>query len=129
MASDRILIPAKADYLSTLGIDYLQKNVEDDSIVQKIDPAFLGVVFTMVQFYGGEPISTQRQFMNQTKTLGLPVFDSYIRENKSVFGDAPLYGVPVVLNAYSNPTHSNIVDELEGFVAEFESKLGTGARP
>jgi len=142
VASDRILIPAKADYLSTLGIDYLQKNVsgliedfneyaavEDDSIVQKIDPAFLGVVFTMVQFYGGEPISTQRQFMNQTKTLGLPVFDSYIRENKSVFGDAPLYGVPVVLNAYSNPTHSNIVDELEGFVAEFESKLGMGARP
>jgi chromosome partitioning protein len=141
VASDHILIPAKADYLSTLGIDYLQQNVnkliedyneyatvEDNTVAQEIDPDFLGVVFTMVQFYGGEPISTHRQFMNQTRTLGLPVFDSYIRENKSLFGDAPVYGVPVVLNAYSNITYSNIVHELEGFVAEFESKIGLGSK-
>jgi chromosome partitioning protein len=140
VASDSILIPAKADYLSTLGIDYLQKNVngliedfneyiavEKDDGIQEINPVFLGVVFTMVQFYGGQPIATHRQFMNQTKTLGLPVFESFIRENKSLFGDAPVYGVPVVLNTYSNPTHSNIVHELENFVAEFESKLGMGA--
>jgi chromosome partitioning protein len=136
VASDSILIPAKPDYLSTLGIDYLQKNVndlirdynefatvEDATRFQEIQPEFLGVVFTMVQFYSDEPISTQRPFMRQTRKLGVPVFDSYIRENKSLYGDAPVFGVPVVLNVYSNPTHSNIVDELEGFVTEFVKKL------
>jgi chromosome partitioning protein len=139
VASSSILIPAKADYLSTLGIDYLEKNVkgliedfneyasvDDSSDVEEIDPSFLGVVFTMVQFYANAPIATHRQFMNQTRELGLPVFDSYIRENKSLFGDAPTYGVPVVLNGYSNTTYSNIVSELEGFVSEFEDKLGLG---
>ena len=62
--------------------------------------------------------------MDQTRRLGLPVFESYIRENKSLFGEAPMYGVPVVLKYYSNPTHSNIVKELEGFGTEFQRKLG-----
>jgi chromosome partitioning protein len=140
VASDYILVPAKPDYLSTLGIDYLQKNVnsliedfnqfakvDDDIEDAEIAPSILGVVFTMVQYYGDGPISTQRPFMNQTKQLGIPVFDSYIRENKTVFGDAPLYGVPVVLNAYSNETYNRIVNELEGFVSEFEQRLGLEA--
>jgi len=103
VASNYILIPAKADYLSTLGIDYLQRNVkeliddfneyamvEDTTSIEEINPAFLGVIFTMVQFRNLRPISAQRPFMEQTKRLGLPVFDSYIRENKTLFGKAHL---------------------------------------
>jgi chromosome partitioning protein len=140
VAGDHILIPAKPDYLSTLGIDYLQKNVDsliedfnqfakvdDDNPAEEIAPSVLGVIFTMVQFYGDAPISTQRPFITQMKQLGIPVFDSYIRENNTLFGDAPLYGVTVFLNAYSSETHNRVVSELEGFVSEFESKLGLGA--
>lgn len=137
VASDRILIPAKPDYLSTLGIDYLIRNLNQlirdyneyatldaDHLEETIGPEIMGVVFTMIQIRNGEPISAQRPYIAQTKSLGVPVFKSWIRENKTVFSDAPEYGVPVVLNVYSGETYKGVVNELEGFVTEFEQLLG-----
>jgi chromosome partitioning protein len=133
VASDNILIPAKPDYLSTLGIDYLIKSlkelvddyneyckVDDDNVVEEINPEIAGVLFTMVQFYGGEPISAIRPFISQTKKLKIPVFDSYFRENKTLFADAPQYGVPVVLSDSNRP---DIVQEINEFVDEFVTKV------
>lgn len=136
VASDYILIPAKPDYLSTLGIDYLRRSVnqlisdyndfckvedsEEEEEYMQIDPQVLGVLFTMVQFYGGVPIQAQRQYINQTKRLGIPTFKDYIRENKTIFADAPQYGTPVVL---SNHNRSDISDEIRTFVTDFESKV------
>lgn len=135
IASDKILIPAKPDYLSTLGIDYLKKSVDSlindfnwyaskDKIHVEVNPEFLGVVFTMIQITSGHPISAQQQYISQTKRLGVvPVLDSVFRENKTIFADAPRNGMPVVLNSYSNNTHSDIVTEIEEFVEEFSDKL------
>lgn len=137
VASDHILIPAKPDYLSTLGIDYLTRSVNDlvkefneyaelklDEETASIDPEVLGVVFTMVQYRNAEPISALRPFIAQTKNLGVPVFDAQFRENKTLFADAPQDGVPVVLTRQSPGTYATIVEEIEEFVTEFETKLG-----
>lgn len=134
VASERILIPAKPDYLSTLGIDYLQRSVRelvkdfneyagpDDG--GSISPQFLGVIFTMIQITSGQPIAAQRQFIAQTKRLGVKTLDNYFRENKTIFGDAPQNLMPVVLNAYSSNTHSEIVREIEAVASEFSALLG-----
>nr|VFK16411.1 MAG: chromosome partitioning protein [Candidatus Kentron sp. LFY] len=137
VASSHILIPAKPDYLSTLGIDYLIRSLKElvdnfneyaelDSghVVKPISPERLGVVFTMVQEYRGGPISTIRPFIAQTKTLDVPVFDAYIKENKTMFGDAPKYGVPVALLPGSGATRESVIQGIEEFVTEFEKKLG-----
>jgi chromosome partitioning protein len=137
LASDHILIPAKPDYLSTMGIDYLRralKSLVDDyneyaaydqgQNVKLLDPQILGVVFTMVQFYNGEPIAAARPFIAQTAKLGIPVFKQPIRENKSIHAEAPQEGVPVVLVHYGNQTHDNVVKEFEIFAKEFRKKLG-----
>lgn len=135
IASDKILIPAKPDYLSTLGIDYLHRSVQTlvdefneyaslDSEIDEVKPAFLGVVFTMIQIYSGNPISAQRQYIAQTKRLGVPVMKNNFRDNKSIFSEAPQNGLPVVLNGYSNNTHSEVVTEIESFVDEFVSLTG-----
>lgn len=133
VASDEILIPAKPDYLSTMGIDYLKRSldslvkeyneycdVEDDDEIDKIAPQIAGVAFTMVQYYGDQPISATRPFIAQTRALGVSVFDQYIRENKTLYADAPQYGTPVVL---STGYREDIVREVELFVTEFESKV------
>ncbi|HEY7768789.1 ParA family protein [Longimicrobium sp.] len=136
VASDYILIPAKPDYLSTLGIDYLQRSVtalvtdfneyaELDNAQPgiQISPEILGVVFTMVSMYGGQPISAMRPFIAQTKRLGVPVFSTFIRENKSLFGDAPQSGVPVVLVPQSSGTYKEVLTELESLTTEFLQKI------
>lgn len=135
VASEQILIPAKPDYLSTLGIDYLQRSVNElvkefneyavlDEATESISPQVLGVIFTMIQITSGKPIAAQRQFISQTKRLGVPTLENYFRENKTIFADAPQALIPVVLNYYSSGTHSDIVTEIEEFVNEFEELLG-----
>ena len=136
VASDYVLIPAKPDYLSTMGIDYLQASVkklvkdyntfcsqseDDDEEYSHIAPEIVGVVFTMVQFYGGQPINACRQYIDQTRELGFPVFDNYMRENKTLYADAPRSGVPVVLGYKRN--RADIVREIENIVDELEVKL------
>ncbi|MHB0924895.1 MAG: ParA family protein [Gallionellaceae bacterium] len=136
VASEKILIPAKPDYLSTLGIDYLHRSVNElvkefneyaeldgETKTEAISPQILGVIFTMIQITSGQPISAQRQFISQTKRLGVSTFKTYFRENKTIFADAPQNLMPVVLNQYSNSTHSDVVSEIETFVDEFESAL------
>jgi chromosome partitioning protein len=129
-------VPAKPDYLSTLGIDYLMESlrqlvqdyndfagVDDGEAIERISPKVLGVVFTMVQFNRKQPISALRTIIAQTKKLNVPVFDSLVRENKTVFAEAPLTGLPVVLQAYSSDTHQRVVKELRELVTEFERRL------
>ncbi|MFM5459605.1 ParA family protein [Aeromonas veronii] len=135
IASDEILIPAKPDYLSTLGIDYLHRSVNQlvreynefasmDPNIPQSNPVHLGVVFTMIQLYSGVPIASQQQYITQTRRLSIPTFESYFRENKSIFASAPQEGIPVALQYYSNGTHSAVVDEISNFVNEFVSRSG-----
>jgi chromosome partitioning protein len=78
----------------------------------------------MIQTYDNSPIQAQQQFIYQTKRLEIPVFDSYIVANNTIFADAPQNGVPVILNSYSNASHRANVYHLENFVHEFISKIG-----
>lgn len=136
VASDYILVPAKPDYLSTLGIDYLKRNLDQlihdfneyvrldkNNADDVIGPEIRGIVFTMIQIRNGQPIRSQATYISQTKRLGMPAFDAWIRENKTIFADAPEYGIPVVLKGYSIPTYRGIVREIEEFVSEFERRL------
>jgi chromosome partitioning protein len=139
IASDYLLVPARPDYLSTLGISYLLRSVnqlikeyneyaevQDGQNVDKIAPKILGVVFTMIQEYGGQPISAQRPFINQVATdiPGITVFQDYIKRNDTLFADAPQYGVPVVLHGYNSGSHQSVVDGLEAVSKRFEKALG-----
>lgn len=137
VASDQLLIPAKPDYLSTLGIDYLKRSLdqlvedynefaESDEGVDSggIAPEVMGVVFTMVQVTSGRPIAAQRPFISQVESLHMPTFKQWMRENKTLFADAPEYGVPVVIgNRLGGSTYRTVVDEIKSFVDEFEGTL------
>lgn len=135
VASDYLLVPAKADYLSTMGIDYLVRSLNQlvseyneyadlpgGPVVDRIKPEILGIVFTMLAFYDQRPTSALRPFIAQVRSLGLPVLDSYTRESKRYFADAPAYGTPVVLNASSGATQ--VRTELEDLADEVARIVG-----
>lgn len=130
IASDHLVIPAKADYLSTLGIEYLYGNVSaavkkynEDARkyargrhTRKIEPSILGVIFTMIEPKLKQPIITQRFYIDQVKDLGLPVFPTTIRDGPTLFASSTPRGVPVVLR---DRVESPAVAELRQFASEF----------
>jgi chromosome partitioning protein len=75
----------------------------------------------MIQIYGGQPVAASRPYIAQAKNLDIPVFDSYLRENKRLFAGAAEEGLPVILGS---DDYRGIRSELEGFVDEFVKKLG-----
>ncbi|NLU49569.1 MAG: AAA family ATPase [Syntrophomonadaceae bacterium] len=135
VASDYYIIPTKADFLSTLGLETLVGHV--DNLVARynlyaanssgqyegISPQLAGVVFTMVSLRGGDVISTQRTYVDMvTVGKGLPAFASMVRENKTLFSDAPEYGVPVIIRSTHSQTHREVQDEMWVLVHEVMQK-------
>lgn len=128
VASERLLIPAKADYLSTLGIDYLRRKltelVHDYNAAagdhSGIDPAVLGVVFTMIQLAAEGPIIAVRNYVTHTEQYDVPVFRTMIRESKTLFATAGERGIPAVLLPNSNP---NVQYELRELATEFLTRM------
>ena len=136
VASDRILVPAIPDYLSTLGVEELRrqlseliKNFNDFAQQQsepkysEIAPSIMGIIPTMVQVYGGGPIFAQASYINTVKRTGLPVFDTFIRRNNSIHSNAAQYGFPVVLRSAPTPTSREVRKELEDLADEFLKKI------
>lgn len=138
VASNYILVPTRPDQLSTLGIDYLSRSIDqlvgeynEFASIQggqetpEIDPIMMGIVFTMIQEYGGGPMGAHRGYIQRVRReAGHPVFDAYIKRNDTLFAEAPAYGVPVVLSAHSNQSHQSVVDGLEEVATEFIAKVG-----
>ena len=138
IASDYILVPARPDYLSTLGIDYLIRStntlireyneyaeIDSGVTMEPIDPRILYVVFTMIQEYREQPISAQRPFIAQARRLsGVDVMEPYIKRNDTIFGDAPQFGIPTVLKGYNSGSHRNVVDGLERVTDAFIAGIG-----
>jgi len=133
VASSHLLVPTKADYLSTLGIGYLNNSLENlkrdyNEYVAKADevksakvinPRVLGVIFNMIQVNAESPIAAQRSYMDKVKSLNIPVFDTYLRENKTDHATTPEFGIPTVLNDNSR---ENVVSEITEFATEFLRK-------
>ncbi len=137
-ASEHLLVPTKPDYLSTLGIEQLAKHVEEmvktyneyirdsgSTDWSVIEPRILGVLFTMIQVRNQQPILAQQQYIEQVKRLKVPLLATYIRENKTIYADAPEYGVPVVLKRVSGQTYQDVQNELEELTTEVLAKVGT----
>lgn len=134
VASDYYVVPAKMDYLSTLGINQLKNHVEHlvkqyneytNEHYNSISPQFLGVIATMIAIRNGEPISAQRTYITQLKRNKIALFDNMLRENKTMYASAPEYGIPVVLQGVSPfTTYDEVVDELKDLSKEFIRKVG-----
>jgi chromosome partitioning protein len=141
VASDHILVPAKADYLSTLGMGYLRHSVDklvrnynefdghksdDADAAEGIGPRFAGVVFTMTQIHAGQPIIAQRMQIEEVEaTVDIPVFQASIRNSPRYFVESGREGVPAVLTM---PMDDAVSGELRALAAEFVMALAGGGR-
>jgi chromosome partitioning protein len=140
VASSHILVPAKPDYLSTLGIAYLAGSC--DKLVQeyndyvdhkpnvgvageRIAPQFAGVAFTMTQIHAGIPIQGQRRQIEEVRAAEvMPVFESSVRNSPRYFADAGENGVPAVVRGAANDP---VTVEIRALTEEFVASLSSTA--
>jgi chromosome partitioning protein len=137
VASDHILIPAKADELSTLGIPTLRRHIErltrdfnwfvgmydDVSGAGPIGPNIIGALFTMVGLRRGIPYLELQPSIAKARTW-VTVFDAMVRESKSAFASAARGGVPVVLAGRGEEA----IADLERVADEFLERIEGGRR-
>lgn len=131
VASDYLVVPARADYLSTLGIGYLRRKLSElvneynrvcgDGPGQ-INPVVLGVVFNMIQYAAAGPILASREFLSLPDDIEVPAFRQRIRESKTLFAASGQYGIPAVLARDGNPT---VQYELQQLASELLAKIRT----
>ena len=144
LASDYYIVPAKMDYLSTMGIQQLIDGVNEyieeycrhmntlNNPPEYIQPSIklLGIVPMMVTILkdrnGYKDITaTQHDFMTGLEHKGFKIFP-LVRNNGTVFGSAPVDGIPVVLThpKFYQTTHRKIISELEELGEEFLAGIG-----
>lgn len=133
VASDWILVPARPDYLSTLGIGFLRGRLSDlvddynravalnGAAVPDISPEILGVVVTMIQYAGSQPINVHRFNIRGLNELEVTVFEQNIRQSNTLFGEGD-GGLPVVLAPVGN---SVVQYELQLLTSEFYARTRT----
>ncbi len=137
VASTHLLIPAKPDCLSAVGISYLTDQLnqltedyndyirpDNKNSGDVISPRILGVIFNMVQLRNRHPISASRLSVRQTEQMNLPVFDTYIRESRSLYPDAPRHGIPLARMTPASDAAGGTVSEIGAFADEFQNRLG-----
>ncbi|GAA1775216.1 ParA family protein [Luedemannella helvata] len=132
VASERVLVPAKPDYLSSLGINYLRGRLSDlvgdynkvvladSGTVPPITPEIMGVVVTMVQYTGVRPITVHRENIRALAATELPVFRQTMRQSSALFGQGGEGSLPVVLTPGINDT---VLYELHQLTSEFYAKI------
>jgi chromosome partitioning protein len=125
VASDHVIVPARPDYLSTLGIDLLRNRisqlVEDYNAVapHPINPEIIGVIYTMVQYAGAGPLNIHRAAAENATRIEMPVFRQTIRDNKSAVSEAGNSSVPAVLAPAGSAAIENLRYELQQLTSEF----------
>jgi chromosome partitioning protein len=141
VASRYLLVPSRADDLSTLGTSYLLDNVQalvDDynayvrmpprtRATKEVHPEPLGVVYTMVEVWGGRPTKANQQYMTRTEEeLRIRTFRTWVRSNQRLYAGATYDGIPL---AVAEKVHDDIARELDNLADEFLEKLGMEGRP
>jgi len=129
VASEYLMVPAKPDYISTLGIDFLRRKLSElvheyNRVAPpgdlRIDPQILGIVFTMIQYGSAGPINVAKNYLRHGEQIEVPVFQTTLRDSKTTFGTAGEEGIPAVLSPTANPT---VRYELQQLGVELLAKI------
>ena len=137
VASDYYVSPAKPDYLSTLGLEELQKNIfqlvndynynvqhQDFDNYKEINPTALGMIANMIGVRDSKAIAAQSNYIAQVENKGTKVFKAKIRDSKTSYAAATEEGIPVVLRRPTDKTEKIINAELKALTNEFIIEVG-----
>jgi chromosome partitioning protein len=132
IASKFYLVPAKLDYLSTLGINHLKGRVKNfvftynmyiENAENRVEPNFLGIIANMVSIINKNLIKAQRQYLEELQRSKIPVFDTMLRENKTAYALETSESPKLIISKpRSSGIYAEIIAELEKLTDEIIEK-------
>lgn len=138
-ASDYYVVPAIPDFLSTVGISLINKYMDDFNTDYKsmwsyanlpgsyVDTKFGGIIFNMVDEYGGGPKEGHRQIIQSIvdKHGADAVFENYVTDGDGISAAAQM-NLPVYAYSDLPRSHQNAEKQaryLERVVSEFVARI------
>jgi chromosome partitioning protein len=83
-ACNRILVPVKPDYLSSIGLSLLVRSLDDFHSEHEIDgPKLAGIAFCATSDYAPEEVRTKAEVRSFARSRGWYVFENEIRYSRS----------------------------------------------
>lgn len=136
-ASDHVFIPAKpvdssirwieqfiydvTEFVAAYHAKRQYDDVEHDFAM--IHPKLDGVIFTMVAA-DEDAYHAQEPYLSKLKKRNIPVLETMIREHKTIYGDVPRLGVPLVLEYVTLEVYQTASTELEKLAVEVKERIG-----
>lgn len=138
IASDYIIIPSRADYISTIGIDELYYNFkklidkynsiispqEYDNSLTPVSPKILGVVFSMLtRNRKGDWIHAALEQIHEVELKGRPVFETKIGFSNALAAAAPISSLPIVMLPSQGEVAVKLQNEYKDLANELVMKI------
>lgn len=133
VASDYYIVPIRLDYLSTLGLDELNRHIKElesdynsniDDIDECMNLQLMGVICNMVSKRANNVISEESKHVDKLRISNNVMFRSMLRENKTIYANASEEGIPAILKKVNGITYKGVKKELEELVDEFIERVG-----
>ena len=121
LTADRILIPVRPEFLSTIGLPLLEQSLNEfGSRYPNEAPDVLGITFNAMSNYSPEEVTSRREVQRVARQIGWDIFDEEIRYSKS-FPKSAREGKPIFFTSYA---HSTVKANFHRFAQEFAGRVG-----
>ena len=121
LTSDFVLVPVKAEYLSSIGLPLLVRSLEDFKQGYEDHPIQLaGVVFNATTDYNPEETKSKQTVKSIAKTNGWYVFENEVNYSRS-YPKGAREGKPIFNTSYARSTSAN---QFKNFASEFARRIG-----
>jgi len=121
IVSDRILIPVRPEYLSTIGLPLLAQSLtEFEARYPGQSPAIAGIVFNALSNYSPEEVTSRQEVINLAAQRNWYVFQRQVRYSKS-FPKGAREGRPIFSTSYA---HTQTKTNFVAFANELAVRVG-----
>lgn len=120
MCADKILIPVKPEFLSTIGLPLINQSVAEFRKLFRKQVEVAGVCFNHSSDYAPEASKSKAEVKALCATFGWHVFSQEIPYSRS-FPKGAREGSPIFRTSYA---HSSVASKVDQFCESFASRIG-----
>lgn len=118
LTCDKILVPVKPDFLSSIGLPLIRQSIREFTRLYKKKLELLGVCFNATSGYAPEEVTAKQEVRSLAKRFSWHVFDEEIPLSRS-FPKGAREGAPIFRTSYA---HTAVASRVAAFCDAFATR-------